>query len=75
MKLKCRNTVQIGDGKQKQPFTKGKIYSGSPTPGIPNEIMIEGDREKRGGGNWQGIAAFPSGYSVLGVATFEEVKE
>ena len=75
MKLKCVKAIQIGDGKQKQPFANGQCYEAFSVNNVPSELFVIGDREKLGGGNWQAVAAFPSGWVVLGVAIFDEVKE
>lgn len=75
IKLKCSKAIQIGDGKQKQPFVKGGVYDALSIAGIRDELFVIGDRAKRDGGNWQAISAYPSGYVVLGVASFDVVEE
>lgn len=71
MKLKCKKTVQLGDNKTPQPFTANKIYDASKIPG-GSDVFVTGDvMRKCGQLEWQAITAWPDGYVIVGVATFE----
>lgn len=78
MKLKCTGSIASTDKKILTPFTKGKVYEAEAmTQGdrvVPNELAVIGERAKRNGENWQAVTAYPKGWVILGVATFEEVE-
>lgn len=79
MKIKCTNAITSTDKKVVSPFVKGKLYDAVPLvingKTIPNEFLIEGaERPHKHVTGWIALTSWPRGLTILGIATFEEVK-
>ncbi len=79
MKVKCTNVITSTDKKVLTPFVKGSVYYAEPLiingKVIPNEWLINGaERPHKHDTGWIAIAAWPSGFTIIGIATFDEVK-
>lgn len=72
--LKCTNSIAPTD--KKAPFfVKGHTYQAEKIPGT-HDLAVTGDRVRKSGGlDWQAVTAWPTGFVIVGVATFEEVKQ
>lgn len=80
MKVICTNCITSTDKKVLTPFVKGSVYDAEPLiingKVIPNEWLINGaERPHKHGLGWISLARWPRGLVILGVATFDEVKE
>lgn len=79
MKVKCTNVITSTDKKVLTPFAKGSVYDAEPLiikgKVIPNEWVINGaERLHKHNTGWIATAAWPSGFTIIGIATFDEVK-
>lgn len=73
IKVKCKKAIEPTDKKAKPFFVKDGIYEAFRVGG---DLFVTGEAvRKNGSKEWQAISAWPTGWVIVGVASFDEVEE